>query len=371
MNYTVFDVETANSQRDSICAIGIIRYENDTIIFEKEILINPEVKFNYFNTRIHGITERDVVDAPIFPEVWPLIKQYFQNTILVAHNAKSMDLCALYRTLERYDLPLVENDYICTMELAKDIFKNDDSVQSYRLDVLAKKYEIDLFNHHDALEDTRACFEILKKFVELFPQEVQAQHYYYSQSGKCGCADTNAIEGMYSERTKEMQKLQEIVMGIIEDKVITESEITLLQEWLETHDALKGFYPFDKIFEIVEDIMLDGFMDKDEERELLGLLDAFINPQTQSEEVDLQGKSVCLSGEFNYGSKKQVEDYLIARGAEITKSVTAKLDILILGEAGSAAWKYGNYGSKYEKARQWIAKGKEIVIEKENDIILK
>lgn len=56
MNYTVFDVETANSQRDSICAIGVIRYENNQVVCEKEILINPETEFNYFNTRIHGIT---------------------------------------------------------------------------------------------------------------------------------------------------------------------------------------------------------------------------------------------------------------------------------------------------------------------------
>lgn len=63
MNYTVFDVETANCQRDSICSIGIIRYESGKVIFEKEILINPEVEFNYFNTRIHGITQEDVEDA--------------------------------------------------------------------------------------------------------------------------------------------------------------------------------------------------------------------------------------------------------------------------------------------------------------------
>ena len=77
MNYTVFDVETANSQRDSICSIGIIRCENNQVVYEKEILINPEVEFNYYNTRIHGIKEVDVIDAPIFPEVWNEIGKYF------------------------------------------------------------------------------------------------------------------------------------------------------------------------------------------------------------------------------------------------------------------------------------------------------
>ncbi|MBQ8246049.1 MAG: hypothetical protein IJZ42_02870 [Lachnospiraceae bacterium] len=368
MNYTVFDVETANERRDSICAIGIIRYENNQIVYEKEILIHPETEFNYFNIKVHGITEADVACAPTFPEIWGEIKEYFDQTILVAHNAKSMDLCALYRTLERYDLPLVHNQYICTLELAKSIFKGNDAVSSYRLDVLANLYDIKLLNHHNALDDARACFEILRKFETLYPTAVVPRTYRYETQEKhssCGCG----MESMYSDKTKEMQKLQFLVSGIIEDCDISDAEINELQAWLGSHSELKGFYPFDKIYEVVEDIMLDGVMNAEEKELLLGILDAFINPQTQNVEIDFNGKLVCLSGEFNYGSKSQVEEWLCAKGAEIAKGVTGKLDVLILGEAGSAAWKYGNYGSKYEKACQLNEKGKKIVIVKEGDVM--
>lgn len=368
MNYTVFDVETANERRDSICAIGIIRYENNQIIFEKEILINPETEFNYFNVKVHGIKESDVVNAPTFPEIWDEIKAYFDKTILVAHNAKSMDLCALYRTLERYDLSSVNNQYICTLELAKSIFKGNDAVSSYRLEVLANLYDIKLLNHHNALDDAKACFEILRKFETLYPTAIVPKTYRYGAAdthNSCGCG----MESMYSDKTKEMQKLQLLVSGIIEDSDISESEITELRAWLEAHSELKGFYPFDKIYEVVEDIMLDGIMDAEEKKLLLGILDAFVNPQTQNVEIDFTGKLVCLSGEFNYGSKSKVEEWLQAKGAEIAKSVTGKLDVLILGEAGSAAWKYGNYGSKYEKACQLNEKGKKIVIVKEGDVM--
>lgn len=368
MNYTVFDVETANSQRDSICAIGVIRYENNQIVYEKEILINPETEFNYFNTRIHGITEKDVVNALTFPEVWEEIGIYFTDTILVAHNAKSMDLCALYRTLERYSMPLVSNKYICTMELAKKIFKNDDSVQTYRLDVLSKKYGIELLHHHNALDDTKACFEILRMFEAEYPEEINPELYLYGNAEKSNCCGSS-IEGMYSEKTRAMQMLQQIVMEIIEDNNISDEEICELKRWLEEHEELKGYYPFDKIFEVVEHIMLDGSMDANEKQELLNILDAFINPHTDAAEVEFTGKTVCLSGEFNYGSKKQVEELLSEKGAILAKSVTGKLDVLILGEAGSAAWKYGNYGSKYEKACQLNENGKSIVIVKESDVI--
>ena len=370
MNFTVFDVETANNKRDSICSIGIIRYENNQVIFEKEILINPEVEFNYFNTKIHGITAADVSDALVFPEIWTEIKGFFNQTILVAHNAKSMDLCALYRTLERYHLPLVDNNYICTMELAKEIFRNDKEVQSYRLDVLSKLYNINLLQHHNALEDTRACFEILKKFEELYPKVIKEKHYDYDNSrNECACLGTSSMERVFSDKTRKMQNLQKIVLKIVEDNMITDDEIVKLKNWLDQNGDLKGFYPFDMIFELVEGIMLDGKMNEVEQQELLNLLDSFINPQTENVEVDFFGKSVCLSGEFNYGNKKQVEGLLLDRGASMEKSVTGKLDILILGEAGSSAWKYGNYGSKYEKARQLNENGKSIKIVKENDVI--
>lgn len=370
MDYTVFDVETANNQRASICSIGIIRYENNQVVYEKKILINPEVEFNYYNTRVHGIKASDVIDAPKFPEVWNEIRKYFDGTILVAHNAKSMDLCALYRTLERYRLPMISNDYICTLELAKEIFKNNDSVNCYKLNVLSEMYDIDLLHHHDALEDTRACFEILKKFVSLYPDVVIPQHYEYNGTLEdCKCATGNGIEGIFSENTKEMQRLQEIVSDIIEDNQITDTEIRELKEWLEIHVSLIGFYPFDKIYELVETIMLDGVLDNDEQQQLLSLLDAFINPQTENVQIDFKDKLVCLSGDFDIGNKKQVEDLLISKGASIAKSVTGKLDVLILGQAGSVAWKYGNYGFKYEKAQKLNEKGKNILIVKEKDVL--
>ena len=63
-NYTAFDVETANNSRDSICSIGIVRVENNEVVFAEEILINPECDFNFFNTRIHGINQEMVSDKP-------------------------------------------------------------------------------------------------------------------------------------------------------------------------------------------------------------------------------------------------------------------------------------------------------------------
>ena len=60
MKYTVFDVETANSQRDSICAIVIIRYENDEVVFEKEILITFLIQGSFHAFLKHSRTDTDI-----------------------------------------------------------------------------------------------------------------------------------------------------------------------------------------------------------------------------------------------------------------------------------------------------------------------
>lgn len=60
-------------------------------------------------------------------------------------------------------------------------------VQFYRLDALSELYGIELLRHHNALDDTRACFEILRKFEEHYPQVVVPQPYVYGNAGKSAC----------------------------------------------------------------------------------------------------------------------------------------------------------------------------------------
>lgn len=364
-NYTTFDVETANTRRDSICSLGVVRVENGEVVFSNEILINPECEFNYFNTRIHGITEEMVSDKPPFPDIWKDISHYFNNTVLIAHNAKSMDLCALFKTLERYNLATPNIEYICTYELAKSLIPKEES-NSLSLDVLCNKFKITLATHHNALDDATACKELFEYFQKQYPMSIITKPYTRPSQG-CNCTSHNKAH--YSDKTIAMQELNKIVLNVILDGFVSESEASALLSWMESHDYLKGYYPFDKLFETISTILIDLKIDNDEQKVLLEILDAFINPSTNNNKINLEGKYICLSGDFAFGSKKEVEKYLIEKGANIASSVTKKVNILILGEAGSAAWKYGNYGSKYEKAKQLNEKGSEIVIYKEKDIL--
>lgn len=56
---------------------------------------------------------------------------------------------------------------------------------------MESKNQIKLEHHPNALDDTRACFEILEKFEELYPEESVPQQYFYRGAE---IADAEAIQ---------------------------------------------------------------------------------------------------------------------------------------------------------------------------------
>lgn len=57
-SYVVFDVETPNHRNDRISAIGITVVRNGAIAGDFYSLVDPETDFDYFNTRLTGISEK-------------------------------------------------------------------------------------------------------------------------------------------------------------------------------------------------------------------------------------------------------------------------------------------------------------------------
>lgn len=88
MNFVAMDFETASGKRYSACSLALTIVRNNQVADEFYTLINPQTPFFWRNVEIHGIHERDVADAPTFPEVWPHIRSFFtDNQLVVAHNA--------------------------------------------------------------------------------------------------------------------------------------------------------------------------------------------------------------------------------------------------------------------------------------------
>lgn len=157
MNFVAIDFETANEKRNSPCSIGIVVVRNGEVVEKIHHLIRPkEMRFMPINIGIHGIRPKMVENELEFDKVWDKIKHYFHDNLVIAHNA-SFDISVLRKTLELYEIEMPEFNYICTMKLSRNFYRDLDNA---KLNTVNKflGYE---FIHHDALYDALACSNIL------------------------------------------------------------------------------------------------------------------------------------------------------------------------------------------------------------------
>ena len=159
--FIVFDVETPNRYNNRMSAIGIDVIEDGVIVGEYYSLVNPEQPFDYFNTRLTGISAETVAGSPTFPELWDEIEPLMSSGLLVAHNA-IFDMNVLKKCLCDYQInwkPYVR--YTCTVQFGRRMQPG----MSHKLNDVCDHYGICL-NHHQANSDSRACAEILLRYLQ-------------------------------------------------------------------------------------------------------------------------------------------------------------------------------------------------------------
>lgn len=162
-NFAAIDFETANSSRSSVCSVGIVIVRDGEIADHFYSLIQPEPNFyNYHNVMVHGLTERDTADAPIFPKVWAKVAPLIEGLPLVAHNSAFDESClkAVFRT---YCMDYPDYTFHCTYRAARRIFGK--RLPNHQLQTVAMQCGYDLTQHHNALADAEACAWIARKIL--------------------------------------------------------------------------------------------------------------------------------------------------------------------------------------------------------------
>ena len=88
--YAVVDLETTGGKAsmEKIIEIAIVLYDGQKIIDTYETLVHPERAIPYNITRLTGITNEMVIDAPKFYEVAKKIVEMTEGAIFVAHNVR-------------------------------------------------------------------------------------------------------------------------------------------------------------------------------------------------------------------------------------------------------------------------------------------
>lgn len=153
--FIALDFETADRGRDSACAIGIVRVENNEIVQRCYHLIRPPRDFFEF-TYIHNIRWNDVALELTFGQLWPSIKDLFTDVdFIAAHNA-SFDKGVLYACCDAQKISRPKNKFICTVKLARKTW----NIYPTKLPKVCEYLSIKI-DHHQALSDAEACAQIV------------------------------------------------------------------------------------------------------------------------------------------------------------------------------------------------------------------
>lgn len=167
IGYVVFDTETTGLQPakgDRLVAIAAVRVVNGRVLRNEvfEEMVNPERGIPFRASRVHGITDAQVADAPLSAEVLSRFSAFAEGSALVAHNA-AFDMSVLEAEGMGKVFQL-ENPVLCTLLLSLAVH---DHATGHGLDSVAARFgfTIRASERHTALGDALATADILVRFL--------------------------------------------------------------------------------------------------------------------------------------------------------------------------------------------------------------
>lgn len=162
--YCVFDFETTgmSGRHDKVIEIGMVKIIKGKIADTFSSFINPGRSIPFFITKLTGITNADVENAPFFDEVYHRMKEFIGNSVLIAHNL-SFDNSFLKNECANADLEFPTNEAVCTLRLARKIYPQ---LPSKSLGNLTKSLRIRHRDVHRGLGDSMVTAKIL---LRMFP----------------------------------------------------------------------------------------------------------------------------------------------------------------------------------------------------------
>ena len=143
----------ANTSR--VLEVGAIRVENGQIVGTLKQLVHPEDPVPSIITKITGITDKDVIDKPLFAEVAPELTALLDGAIFVAHNV-DFDYSFLRMEYDRLAEPF-NYDRLCTVKLSRLLYPQE---RSHKLDSVIARGGYRVAERHRAYDDA----EVLYKF---------------------------------------------------------------------------------------------------------------------------------------------------------------------------------------------------------------
>ncbi len=166
------DVETTglSAETDRIIEVAIVHMCGGEVQDRYCTLVNPQTPIGPDSTRITGITDADVKNAPTFPKIAKEVAARLKGRAVLAYNL-SFDRGFLERALndsgESWDNDAPQLDPLI---LARGIFPDR---RSFKLGVIARRLNIPLEEAHRADHDAEAAGNVLYAMREHLPVRLQ------------------------------------------------------------------------------------------------------------------------------------------------------------------------------------------------------
>lgn len=167
--YVVFDIETTglSKEKEMITEIGAVKVADGKIIDRFSTFVNPQRPISAEITKLTGITDDMVKDAPTIENVLPEFLKFCEDTVLVAHNA-SFDTGFIRIAAERAGLGELHHTVVDTLELARALLPE---LNKHKLDIVCEHLGVTLNGHHRAVNDAEATAEVFIKFLDMLAEK--------------------------------------------------------------------------------------------------------------------------------------------------------------------------------------------------------
>mgnify|MGYP000252494550 FL=1 len=113
-NYVIFDLETTgiSPNYDEVIEISALKVKGGEVVDEFNTLVNPGRKIPFGATKVNGITNAMVAEAPAFSHVLAEFLDFAEGLVLVGHNIARFDMKFIWRDAEQYFGEIPQNNYV-------------------------------------------------------------------------------------------------------------------------------------------------------------------------------------------------------------------------------------------------------------------
>ena len=188
--------------------------------------------------------------------------------------------------------------------------------------------------------------------------------------------DFRSDEALSSERG-EMEFLLGFLRGVAADQELNEYEILALRAWLRNTMLSNDKWPASVLLKRIRQIVADKRIEDAEAADLLDTITDIVGDGLQNgiasglstslpvdpvNTVDFTGRSFCITGKLASGPRHRCEMAISSRGSIPQSSVNKTLDYLVIGTLASRDWAQSSYGTKIERAMELRDQGNRLLI---------